>query len=46
MKGKFLITKTLNLFSKMAIDQAHEQENEKFKGEGAVGITEDPAALL
>ena len=47
MKGKFIITKTLNLFSKMAIDQAHEQENEKVKGEGgAVGITEDPAALL
>ena len=47
MKGKFVITQTLNLFSKMAIDQAHEQENEKVKGEGgAVGITEDPAALL
>ena len=47
MKGKFVITKTLNLFSKMAIDQAHEQENEKVKGEGgAVGITEDPAGLL
>ena len=31
----------------MAIDQAHEQENEKVKGEGgAVGITEDPASLL
>ena len=47
MIGKFVITKTLNLFSKMAIDQAHEQENEKVKGEGgAVDITEVPAALL
>ena len=47
MKGKFIITKTLNLFSKMAIDQAHEPESEKVKGEGgAMGITEDPAALL
>ena len=47
MKGKFVITKTLNLFSKMAIDQAHKQENETVKGEGgAVGFTEDPAALL
>ena len=47
MNGKFVITKTQNLFSKMAIDQAHEQENEKVKGEGgAVGITGDPAALL
>ena len=47
MKGKCIITKTLNLFSKMAIDQAHEQGNEKVKVEGgAVGITEDPAALL
>ena len=41
MKGKFVITKTLNLFSKMAIHQAHEQENEKVRGEeGAVSITE------
>ena len=46
-KGKFVITKTLNPFSKMATDQAHEQENEKIKGDGgAVGLTEDPAALL
>ena len=45
--GKFVIAKTLNAFSKMAIDQAHEQENERIKGDGgAVGLTEDPAALL
>ena len=45
--GKFVITKTLNAFSKMTIDQAHEQENERIKGDGgAVGSTEDPAALL
>ena len=31
----------------MAIDQAHQQENERMKGDGgAVGLTEDPAALL
>ena len=45
--GKFMISKTLNAFSKMAIDQAHEQENERIKGDGgAVGLTEGPAALL
>ena len=39
--GKFMISKTLNAFSKMAIDQAHEQENERIKGDGgAVGLTE------
>ena len=45
--GKFVITKTLNAFSKMAIHQTHEQENERINGDGgAVGLTEDPAALL
>ena len=46
-KGKFVITKTFNPFSKIATDPAHEQGNERVKGDrGAVGLTEDPAALL
>ena len=34
-EGKFAFQKTLNQFSKMAIDQLHEQNNEIIKGTGA-----------
>lgn len=46
MKGKFVVSKTCNKFSSIAIDQAHEQTNAVVKGDGgAVGITENAAAL-
>lgn len=39
-------SKTSNRFSAIPIDQAHEQENAKVKGNGgAVGLTENPTAL-
>ena len=38
--------KTTHVFSGVAIDQAHEQNNASVKGDGgAVGLTENPAAL-
>ena len=44
--GKFVVHKTRNKFSAMAIDQCHEQNNGAVKGSGgAVGLTGDPAAL-
>ena len=44
--GKFVVHKTRNKFSAMAIDQYHEQNNGAVKGSGgAVGLTENPAAL-
>lgn len=46
MKGKFVVSKTYNKFSSIAIDQAHEQNNAVVKRDGgAVGITENAAAL-
>jgi len=44
--GKFVVHKTSNKFSAMAIDQCHEQNNATVKGSGgAVGLTENPGAL-
>lgn len=44
--GKCVVQKTANKFSSIAIDQAHEQNNAVVKEDGgAVGITENPAAL-
>ncbi len=44
--GKFVVHKTRNKFSAMAIDQCHEQNNGAVKGSGgAVGLTANPAAL-
>ena len=44
--GFFVVHKTQNRFSAMALDQAHEQENAVVKGDGgAVGLTENPGAL-
>ncbi len=44
--NKWVISKTANQFSRIPIDQAHEQENAKVKGKGGViGLTESPAAL-
>ncbi|MES9880445.1 MAG: hypothetical protein ABW185_06130, partial [Sedimenticola sp.] len=44
--GNFVVHKTSNRFSAMAIDQCHEQNNARVKGSGgAVGLTENPAAL-
>lgn len=46
MKGAFVVHKTAKLFSSIALDHAHEQENAIVKGDGgAVGLTENPAAL-
>ena len=44
--GLFVVHKTQNRFSAMALDQAHEQENAVVKGNaGAAGLTENPGAL-
>lgn len=44
--GSFVVHKNKRLFSSIALDHAHKQENAKVKGEGgAVGLTENPAAL-
>jgi hypothetical protein len=44
--GKFVVNKTSNTFSAMAIDQCHEQNNATIKGSGgAVGLTDNPGAL-
>ena len=45
-KGHFAVHKTEWMFSAIAIDQAHEQNNKVIKGDGgAVGLTEDSSAL-
>ena len=45
-RGKFVVHKSSQEFSAMAIDQAHEQANGIIKADGgAIGITEDPSAL-
>ena len=47
LSGKFTAQKTLNAFSAIPMDQAHEQNNELIKGNGgAIGLTENPSALL
>ena len=44
--GSFVVHKTENVFSSIALDHAHEHVNAQVKGEGgAVGLTENPAAL-
>ena len=46
-KGNFIIYKSEKAFSSIAIDLAHEQSNKVVKGDGgAIGLTEDPSALL
>lgn len=42
----WVLLKTQNRFSYMALDQAHEQNNEVVKGPGgAIGLTENPAVF-
>ena len=44
--GKFAVCKTSNIFSAMAIDQCHEQNNAIIKESGgAIGLTSNPGAL-
>lgn len=44
--GSFIVHKTKQPFPTLALDHAHEQENASVKGGGgAVGLTENPAAL-
>ncbi len=45
--GKFVVQKTQNSFSCMAIDQCHEQNNADVKGStgGAIGLMTNPVAL-
>ena len=44
--GHWVVSKTMNRFSAMPIDQCHEQNNEVVKGSGgAVGLTENPSAF-
>ena len=46
LKGNFVVKKTANRFSAIAIDQGHEQNKAAVKDDrGAVGLTESPAAL-
>ena len=46
IKGYFVVHETTKLFSAIAFDHAHEQENANVKGEGgSVGLTENPSAL-
>ena len=45
-KGNFVVNKTGRVFSSMAIDQAHKQNNAAVKSDGgAVGLTQNPEAL-
>ena len=47
LHGNFTINKTGCVFSNIAIDQAHKQNNARVKGDGgAVGLTHNPAAEL
>ena len=46
VKGNFTVVKSNHKFSRIAVDQAHEQLNASLKGDGgAVGLTENDAAL-
>ena len=46
VSGNFVVQKTKNVFSAMAIDQCNEQVNDLIKGDGgAVGLTENQQAL-
>lgn len=45
--GKFVVHRTKNAFSAMALDQCHEQLNACIKGDGgAIGLTENSNSLL
>ena len=44
--GHWVLSKTMNTFSAIPFDQAHEQDNKIVKGSGgAVGLTENPVAF-
>ena len=46
LAGKFVVQKSNRIFSRIALDQNHEQENATIKGVGgAVGLTEDESRL-
>ena len=46
LKDALVVLKTMHRFSSIPIDQAHEEENAKVKGNGGiVGLTESPYAL-
>ena len=46
-QGGFFVHKTKRLFSSIAIDQAHEQNNKVVKGDGgAIRFLQNPKALL
>ena len=46
-KGKFTVNKSNRPFSRMPLDESHEQNNACVNGNGgAVGLTESPVALL
>ena len=45
-KGNFVVQRSVHSFSRMALDQSHEQLNKCIKGDGGVvGLTENPVAL-
>ena len=45
-RGNFVVHKTSQNFSSLALDQAHEQANAIIKADGgAIGLTENPSAL-
>ena len=45
--GHFFVKKTLNAFSSLPIDHAHEQNNKSVKDDrGAIGLTENMSELL
>ena len=45
LKENFVAHKTTGMFSGLATDQAHEQNNAVIKDGGAIWFTEDPKAL-
>lgn len=46
-KGNFTVNRSTRPFSRMSIDESHEQNNACVKDEGGeIGLTEDPTALL
>ena len=45
--GKFTMCNSHSVFSNIALDQGHEQNNAVMKGDGGfIGLTQDPDALL
>ena len=46
-KGNFVVQKSTNIFSTIAMDQAYEQMNDLLKGDGGVlGTTDNPSTLI